>query len=306
MPDTLLDQTNTPLLLPAPDDPSARGFELPIAVAGAEVVARVDTYSDRLRCDHPPVDDGAALGTALAEQARSESCGRVVVLANRLLAPGLQAVGYRHEATMPGFYAGEADCAVLGLAIDERRADPAAAAALHKVAALLREPPHERAHPSVTTVLATPDDSADIAELITQTFSCYPTPSGVPEYVGQCIEEGTPFRLIREQGDVIACASADLVTAAKTAELTDCATRPEHRGRGLMKSILQDLMDDLAERGYPTAFSLARARVPGMNLAFQRLGFELRGTMIRSCRIGTGLEDMNVWSRRLPAAEATN
>jgi hypothetical protein len=48
---------------------------------------------------------------------------------------------------------------------------------------------------------------------------------------------------------------------------------------------------------------LARARIPGINLAFQRLGFALRGCMPQSCRIGEGLEDMHVWSRALGAQE---
>ena len=82
-------------------------------------------------------------------------------------------------------------------------------------------------------------------------------------------------------------------------ELTDCSTQPEYRGRGLMQALLTDLMDDLVQLGYPTAFTLARARIPGMNLAFQRLGFELQGTMAQSCRIGEGIEDINVWSRSL-------
>ena len=51
--------------------------------------------------------------------------------------------------------------------------------------------------------------------------------------------------------------------------------------------------------GYPTAFTLARASVPGINLAFWRLGFVWRGQMASSCRIGGGIEDMNVWSRPL-------
>jgi len=32
-----------------------------------------------------------------------------------------------------------------------------------------------------------------------------------------------------------------------------------------MQRLLVDLMDDLRRRRYPTAFTLARARVPGMN-----------------------------------------
>ena len=63
--------------------------------------------------------------------------------------------------------------------------------------------------------------------------------------------------------------------------------------------VLADLVGDLRDLNYPTAFTLARAQVPGVNLAFERLGFELRGRMTQSCRIGTDLEDMNVWSQRL-------
>ena len=66
-----------------------------------------------------------------------------------------------------------------------------------------------------------------------------------------------------------------------------------------MRAILTNLMEDLVEMDYPTAFTLARARIPGVNVAFQRCGFKLRGRMSQSCRIGEGLEDMNVWSRRL-------
>ena len=64
-----------------------------------------------------------------------------------------------------------------------------------------------------------------------------------------------------------------------------------------MQFILEDLVEDLREMGYPTVFTLARAAIPGVNLAFSRLGFELRGTMPQSCRIGEGIEDMNIWSR---------
>ena len=44
-----------------------------------------------------------------------------------------------------------------------------------------------------------------------------------------------------------------------------------------MQFLLEDLMGDLRAMGYPTAFTLARARIVGIILAFQRLGFDLRG-----------------------------
>jgi putative beta-lysine N-acetyltransferase len=276
-----------------------RGRDLTVSVNGHEVTARDDFYSDRIRCDHPPVDDGAALGAALLAEARSRHRGRIVVLAPGELRDGLIATGSEVEAVMPGFYRNGRDCAVLGLALDPVRrtlSDPEAVTAVDRL--LSRRSPG-KTRPHVETQRATNDDAPAIAELIAETFEHYPTPSGVPQYIADQITDGVPFRLIREENEIIACASAGLVRDAQTAELTDCATRPAARGRGLMQSILTDLMDDLREMGYPTAFTLARAREPGMNLAFQRLGFAFRGRMIQSCRIGTGFEDMNVWSRRL-------
>lgn len=277
----------------------------PLALAlepGVLVTAHNDRYSDRLRCDHPtPEANPEMLGAALIETAQACDRSRVVVLAPAHMSTGLEAAGMRTEAVVPGFYAGTEDCAIAGYWLDASRAESPCREELEAVKALIDarrdEPPRPR--PPLETHRASTDDAADIAELLGETFSEYPTPSDDPLYISSCIEDGTPFRVVREHGEVVACASADLVRDARTAELTDCATRPEHRGRGLMQALLTDLMDDLRRLRYPTAFTLARARIPGINLAFQRLGFQLSGTMVQSCRIGDGLEDMNVWSRRL-------
>lgn len=258
-----------------------------------------DRFSDRVRCDHPEVDHPEALGEALIETAETLDRGRVMVMAPKGMEAGLQSAGLATEGVIPGFYRGEEDCAVMGWWQDDARRSLADAEAVAQVKALMAAPSTPRPRPEVETSLATLEDATEIAGLLGETFDQYPTPSDDPRYIAQAIAAGNPFRVVRDAGEVVACASADLVTEAMTAELTDCATRPDHRGQGLMRAILEDLMDDLRELDYPTAFTLARARIPGVNLAFQRLGFEYRGTMTRSCRIGEGLEDMNILSRAL-------
>ncbi len=260
-----------------------------------------DHYSDCLRCDHPERGvDGVALGHALRRAAVERDRGRIVAMVDDSVAEGLSKVGYREEAQMPGFYKGQRSCIVMGAYPDPERRDLATPALVQKVERLVEEQsPEPPPRPDVVTERATAEHAPEIAALLSATFTQYPTPSGDPTYVAEAIEEGTPFRLVRQEGEVVACASADLVTRAETAELTDCATLPEHRGNGFMQAILLDLMDDLREMDYPTAFTLARARIPGVNLAFCRLGFDLCGTMAQSCRIGEGIEDMNVWSRSL-------
>ncbi len=289
-----------PTKLPAPTDPTPRSTPLTLTMAGDQTVTvRNDGYSDRIRCDHPKVTNGKALGEALLASARRHRRGRVVILASSTLRAGLEEAGMVFEANMPGFYRGQWDCSVLGYALDPKRATSSDREAVAYVDKLVMENPPAKPRPRIKTIRALPEHATDLAELIAATFEHYPTPSGVPAYIEAQIREGVPFRFVKLDGRMVACASADLVREAKTAELTDCSTRPDQRGGGFMQAILNDLMQDMREMGHPTAFTLARACIPGVNLAFLRLGFELRGRMIRSCRIGSGMEDMNVWSRRL-------
>lgn len=283
-------------------DPQPRATTLSVDLSESPAVeAMDDPYSDRIRCDHPSlVDSGEAaeLGEALLEAAQEQGRGRVVVLAPVGVEAGLRAVGYEREGLMPNFYRGQEDCAVLGAYPDAGRSSLAQPEPVAKVAALIeRRPESSRKHAPVETRRATIEDAPEVAALLADTFEQYPTPSGDPSYLAEAIEDGIPFRIVEQDGGPVACASADLIREAKTAELTDCATRPDYRGRGLMQFILEDLLEDLRGLDYPTAFTLARAAIPGVNLAFLRLGFELRGTMPRSCRIGAGIEDMNIWSR---------
>ncbi len=286
-----------------PTSSKPRGIDLELDLNTEEVEARVDFYSDRVWCQHPETDDAQGLAEALIETADEYDRGRVVLMTQTDIIEDLHQEGFEVEAVIPSFYEGEEDCAILSYAMDTERgelADPKGVALVERI--VEESQPKKRAISSVETELATIEDSAAIAALIDDTFAQYPTPSGVPRYIESYIQKGNPFRIVKEGDDIVACASADLTPIAKAAELTDCATRPEHRGRGLMQAILTDLIGDLQRINYSTAFTLARASIPGVNLAFDRLGFELHGTMRSSCRIGGGLEDMNVWSRPVQLA----
>lgn len=279
----------------SPSDPTPRftSFKL------GRVEARDDPYSDRIRCDHPVVSDAFALANQLVEAAHARGRSRLMVLADPWTAEGLELGGLKEEAIMPGYYRGEEDCHVMGALLTPERREPSDPEGVDRVVQILANPRPPTEHPPVNTRRATVDDAPAIAALVDSVFRYYPTPTGVPEYVARQIAEGIPFRLVEEEGEVIACASADLDRDARTAELTDCTTRPDQRGRGLMQALLRALTDDLRAMDHPTAFTLARAGEVGMNLAFLRLGFVLRGRMTRSCRIGEGIEDIHVWSGRI-------
>ncbi len=271
---------------------------------GGETLEMVDDeYSDRVRCDHPSAAiDSTFLGESLIQLADESGRGRVVALVSEEHGDALETQGFEREGVIPGFYNGSEDCSVMGYGAQSSRMELANPKEAALTDAVVSRPcvVHDFASSKRSTELATIADAEEIAALIDDTFVDYPTPSSDPDYIRAQLETGTPFRVIRHNGRIVACASADLVKEAATAELTDCATRPSYRGRGYMQRILGDLMLDLQDMNYPTAFTLARARIPGMNRAFQKLGFTYRGRMAKSCRIGDGFEDMNIWSLILP------
>lgn len=114
------------------------------------------------------------------------------------------------------------------------------------------------------------------------------------------------YRLIRNgEGRCVSAASAEINDKHANAELTDCATDRDNRGRGLMHHILTALQVDPAERGIQTAYTMARAGSYGMNKAFFRLGFEYTGRLLNNCDIAGTFEDMNIWTKQLTAPRPT-
>lgn len=256
-----------------------------------------DPFSDRIRCDHPTGIEGDDLAKLLLHAADKENRGRVVVMANAEVSVGLDAEGFVCEATIPSFYGENEDCFVMGAWPDRSRMVLADEERAEHVLEILEGVQAKTSREPTCTERATIDDAYNIASLIGEVFDEYPTPSYNPNYIASDIESGTPYRVVRERGKVIACASASLVEQAGAAELTDCATHPIMRGRGLMQSLLTGLLEDLDNLDFSTAFTMARANQAGMNIVFKRLGFSYDGMMVQSCRIGQGIEDMNVWSR---------
>lgn len=154
--------------------------------------------------------------------------------------------------------------------------------------------------PGYSLFQATPDHIPELVELYRRVFKTYPSPLTHPDYILATMERNVLYRAVSdERGVIVSAASAEVDDKHSNAELTDCATEPEQRGKGLMFHILTALEDDLRQRGIMTAYSLARARSIGMNRVFYRLGHEYSGRLVNNCDIYGQFEDMNIWVKRL-------
>jgi len=149
------------------------------------------------------------------------------------------------------------------------------------------------------SVAAGLDLAPAIAELMLATFDDYPTPISL-EIIAEQIRSGSNvFRCMKNAaGEIVASASAEVDHERRTAEMTDCATRPDQRGAGHMACLLQDLAGDVkSQLGITDLYTLARADEVGMNCVFGKLGYLYTGRLVNNCRMPNGWESMNIWCR---------
>jgi beta-lysine N6-acetyltransferase len=113
------------------------------------------------------------------------------------------------------------------------------------------------------------------------------------------MDDGTIFLYIEDNGEIISSASAEINIRYHNAELTDCATLPQHRKGGYMKHLLSGLEEQLKAEHIYCAYTIARALSYGMNAAFYQLGYDYQGRLANNCYIFDKMEDMNVWMKDL-------
>jgi beta-lysine N6-acetyltransferase len=277
-------------------------YTLPLKAPSGDIELQYDPYNRRLKFfdlkpgDVPESED--LKSCLLSDNSENPLYSKLIVYA-RQGTSGWESLGFQREAVIHGFYGTGDDAELWAKYPDSRRAKDAEQDTNDKVheIAQSKEPVDPVLPDGYTCVPATEADVPEIAALMSEVFPDYPTPI-TPDYVLQNMRDRTSyFRLVRDAGgDLVACASAEIHHTRKSAELTDCATRQDQRGKGLMSSILRGLEKDLiAEFGITDAYTIARANQAGMNCSFKKLGYQYTGRLINNCRMPEGWESMNVW-----------
>lgn len=277
--------------------------KLKVGREGWQAEGVLDMISTRVKLKRYQVDSRAGLadlGDYLLALAREKGCGKVLAEVKEADWEQFLGRGFTLEGIIPGYFAGET-AYWLSYFVDPARQHSARLEQEHHVLeTVLTE---EHAPPPVLAAefqlsRPTQDDAEDLANLYGQVFTTYPSPLNDPEYVREQMEsEEAIFRFVRHEGRIISAAAAEVDWSHRNAEMTNCATVPGYRGKGLMAAMMYDLQAEMAEREIGCCFSLARASSHGMNLVLRRLGYRFRGRLINNSHIMGGLEDMNIWVR---------
>lgn len=146
---------------------------------------------------------------------------------------------------------------------------------------------------------ATQRDIGEIVALFSTVFSTYPTPVYDEDYLSQTMNGKILYKVAELEGKIIGIASADMDIENLNAEMTDCATYSEYRGKGVLSNIINELELELKNRNFITLYSLSRAINIGVNMVLCKHEYKYAGRLINNCNICGAFEDMNIWTKNI-------
>ena len=257
--------------------------------------------------------DPKTLPAELLELAREKNYSKIFCKLPASQATSLLSAGYQREAVIPAYYKGQEDAVLLGLFLQEERAQEshpleveaalelAQQRALHLVMQKgdTRRAPITPMTPDLKLVSCEPEDCEEMSEVYKVVFASYPFPIHNPDYLRETMESHIHYMGVRHEGKLIAIASAEMDLEAKAVEMTDFATLPDWRGNSLARHLLWVLEAEMRKRGMITTYTIARAVSPGMNITFAQEGYAYSGRLVSNTQISGGIESMNIWHKPL-------
>ncbi|MGE5704197.1 MAG: putative beta-lysine N-acetyltransferase [Clostridia bacterium] len=246
----------------------------------------------------------AASVVDLERAAQEQEATKLIIYARKADVPAFLDYGYHQEGTIDGFYNG-ADAQMLVKYVTEERGASIAPEEAEAIVQLSLE--RQKGTETKTKPLpdgyelseATEDDAQELAALYGIVFPVYPTPMDDPNYVRKTMQASTYYCVVRSAGKIVCAASAEVDPTFGSAEMTDCATHPDHLGKGLLQPVMVALEKKMEEMGIYYLYTLTRAQSQGMNVTAAKLGYNYRGRLVNNCTIVSGYEDMNIWVKPL-------
>lgn len=292
-----------PAVTPTP----ARHERLTLGRRTCEVI--LDPHNRRVKVLDVDADFFAALEEFFAGLARSSPPDRFTKLTAYAIgtdAATWRAHGLRHEAEIRGFYPEGASAHLWTRYTDGARSRDAAHAEQDRIVreATARGTGLQPRPDGLRLRTAGADDAPRVAAFLRATFADYPSALDDAKVRRAILAGDARFHVLEgARGDLAAVASAEIDRRRGNAEITDCATDPAWRGRGLMAGLIHSFDAALArEEGIRDLYTLARADIVGMNRAFAAAGYDYTGRLVKNCRMPGGFESMNVWCRRSEAS----
>lgn len=211
--------------------------------------------------------------------------------------------GFIVEAHIPNFYNGKEEAFFMAKFLNAQRIYNDKSEEINKV---LDEARKRAAESAITEpgagffyrICGAPD-ALQMAEVYERVFETYPFPIHDPGFLVGAMKNNVIYFGIWHQSKIVALSSSELDIESGNSEMTDFATLPEYRGKGLSTFLLQLMESEVRKRQIKTAYTIARAPSFGMNITFSKMGYSYSGTLINNTNISGHFESMNVWYKFL-------
>lgn len=260
-------------------------------------------HNDRIYLMRLQTADADRIPATLEALGRRKGYGKIFAKIPAPAWPAFASAGYVREAVIPGFFQGRTSGYFVSRYLRAgRRRIPPRERHLERIRPRRKGPAARGRRPGCGAPVVSPCrlvDAHAMSRIYRQVFRTYPFPVQRPDYLRGMMEEGVRYFAIRIRGRIAALAGAEIDTRARHAEMTDFATLPAFRGRGMAGALLRHMEKNVRTAGIRTAFTIARAASPGMNAVFRRHGYRYAGLLRNNTQIAGRLESMTVWYKPL-------
>lgn len=138
-----------------------------------------------------------------------------------------------------------------------------------------------------------------LSHLYEKVYDSYPFPITEAGYLRQTMRSHIDYFGVFINRTLVAASSSEKDINASNAEMTDFATLPRYRGKGLATALLVRMENEMKNQNIQTLYTIARALSAGMNITFARCGYHYSGTLINNTQIFGHIESMNVWYKHI-------
>jgi len=261
------------------------------------------SLNDRIYLMKIGAADPAVLVRQLDQLAAENGYSKIFAKIPANLADDFIQNGYEQEACIPLFYNGEVDGLFLAKYSERKRGLLENRAELDKIISLARSKAGSGTRNDLPagSLIRTcgADDAEEMSNVYREVFPSYPFPIDDASYLRATMESHIRYFAVELEGKLLALSSAEMDRGASNVEMTDFATLPEWLGNGFAAHLLARMDSEMESAGFKTAYTIARAVSPGMNITFAKMGYRCGGLLKNNTNISGQIESMNIWFKPL-------
>jgi putative beta-lysine N-acetyltransferase len=259
-------------------------------------------YNDRIYLMRPPAIASAEFPQPLIGLAESRGYSKIFAKVPEDAAVDFLRAGFIREAEIPGFFSGRKSALFMAYYLENSRRQEDDVAALKNILHIAEDKRETTVRlPDDRFLLrrCTHEDVPAMAAIYQQTFASYPFPIHEESYLLETMQSHVTYFAAEADGELVALASAEMDREAANVEMTDFATIPDQAGNNLALHLLCRMEEAMQDQQLSTAYTIARAASPAMNITFARAGYRFAGRLKNNTNISGRIESMNVWYKPL-------